>query len=180
MKGIVFTEFLEMVESKFGLETVDHIIYNSNLKSNAIYTAVGTYDYNEMTALLISLSDKTDIAVNGLLYAYGVYFFGMLEKKHPYIFQMYKSPLDFLSAIESHIHTHVRKIYPDAELPVFDIVNKTATGITMIYKSERGLYMFAKALIEKTFDHYRKSSSVKYELLDSRGKMVKFELSLDE
>ena len=31
MKGIVFTEFLEMVELKFGLETVDKIIENSKL-----------------------------------------------------------------------------------------------------------------------------------------------------
>ena len=34
MKGIVFTEFLELVEDKFGLETVDEIINNSDLKSN--------------------------------------------------------------------------------------------------------------------------------------------------
>jgi len=32
MKGIVFTEFLELVENKFGLEMVDTIILNSNLK----------------------------------------------------------------------------------------------------------------------------------------------------
>ena len=48
MKGIVFTEFLEMVETKFGLETVDNIIENSDLKSEGIYTSVGTYDFNEM------------------------------------------------------------------------------------------------------------------------------------
>ena len=30
MKGIVFTEFLELVENKFGLEMVDTIILNSN------------------------------------------------------------------------------------------------------------------------------------------------------
>ena len=31
MKGIVFTEFLEMVEDNYGLETVDYIIYKSEL-----------------------------------------------------------------------------------------------------------------------------------------------------
>ncbi len=31
MKGIVFTEFLELVEHKFGLEVVDEIIEKSNL-----------------------------------------------------------------------------------------------------------------------------------------------------
>ena len=31
MKGIVFTEFLEMVEDQFGLETVDDIIEAADL-----------------------------------------------------------------------------------------------------------------------------------------------------
>ena len=36
MKGIVFTEFLEMVEEKFGLEVVDYIIESSELASEGI------------------------------------------------------------------------------------------------------------------------------------------------
>ena len=48
MKGIVFTEFLELVEDKFGLETVDEIIQKSDLESNGIYTSIGTYKFSEM------------------------------------------------------------------------------------------------------------------------------------
>jgi hypothetical protein len=33
MKGIVFTEFLDLVEDKFGLEVLDKIITQSNLES---------------------------------------------------------------------------------------------------------------------------------------------------
>ena len=40
MKGIVFTEFLEMVEEKFDLETLDKIIINSKLPSEGVYTSV--------------------------------------------------------------------------------------------------------------------------------------------
>ena len=42
MKGIIFTEFLDLVEEKFGLEMVDKIIEQSNLDSGGIYTSVGT------------------------------------------------------------------------------------------------------------------------------------------
>ena len=52
MKGLVFTEFLEMVESKFGLEVVDNIIEHSELPSGGVYTSVGTYDFNEMLSLI--------------------------------------------------------------------------------------------------------------------------------
>jgi len=42
MKGIVFTEFLDLVEEKFGMEMVDKIITQSELESEGAYTAVGT------------------------------------------------------------------------------------------------------------------------------------------
>ena len=77
MKGIVFTEFLEMVESTFGLETVDYIIENSNLESEGIYTSVGTYDFIEMVNLITKLSEKVKIPVNTLVYEYGKYFFNV-------------------------------------------------------------------------------------------------------
>jgi hypothetical protein len=73
MKGIVFTEFLEMVEDTFGLETTDTIIENSKLPSEGIYTSVGTYDFNEMVSLLTSLSEEVNIPANDLLYTFGLY-----------------------------------------------------------------------------------------------------------
>ena len=42
MKGLVFTEFLEMVESKWGLATVDRVIQGAALPNNGAYTSVGT------------------------------------------------------------------------------------------------------------------------------------------
>ena len=56
MKGIIFTEFLDMVEAQFGLAVVDEIITNSKTLHQGIYTSVGTYDFNEMISLLVALS----------------------------------------------------------------------------------------------------------------------------
>ena len=43
MKGVVFTEFLEMVEQKFGMEMVNALIENNELSTDGVYSAVGTY-----------------------------------------------------------------------------------------------------------------------------------------
>ena len=59
MKGMVFTEFLEMVEEKFSPEMAERIIESSELKSSGVYTTVGTYDHHEMITLVISLSRET-------------------------------------------------------------------------------------------------------------------------
>ena len=177
MKGIVFTEFLEMVEETFGLETVDYIIYKSELKSEGVYTSVGTYDFFEMLSLISNLSEKVKIPVPELIYAYGLYFFNVLLRNHSNIIALYASPLDMLASVENHIHIEVRKLYPGAELPTFKIVKKEEKFMEMIYYSDRGLYMFAKALIEKTFEHFDKNASINYKLLKEDGTEVLFLIS---
>ena len=48
MKGIVFTEFLDLVEAKFGAEVLEEMLDAADLKSGGAYTAVGYYDHAEM------------------------------------------------------------------------------------------------------------------------------------
>ena len=177
MKGIVFTEFLEMVEASFGLETTDNMIENSNLPSEGIYTSVGTYDFNEMVSLITSLSEEVKIPANDLIYTFGLYLFDSLGKAHPEVIKSYNSPLALLYSIEDHIHVHVQKLYPEAELPTFKILEKTNTSISMIYSSSRGLYRLAHGLIEKCFEHFNGSATIEYELLKEDGTEVKFDVT---
>jgi len=83
MKGIVFREFLEMVESKFGYEVVDQIIEKSNLRSKGAYTSVGTYPHGEIFELVKQLSLILNIEEDKLFTAYGAYVFGSFLIAHP-------------------------------------------------------------------------------------------------
>ncbi|RNC89653.1 MAG: hypothetical protein ED555_09310 [Allomuricauda sp.] len=179
MKGIVFAEFLEMVEDEFGLETVDAIIEASDLESGGAYTAVGTYEFNEMVSLLKSLNARVQIPIDDLIYAFGHYLFNSLGKAHPEVIKSYTSPIGLLYSIEDHIHVHVKKLYPDAELPTFKILEKTDTSISMVYASSRGLYRLAHGLMEKCFEHFNASATVNYELLKEDGSEVKFDIVQD-
>lgn len=176
MKGIVFTEFLEMVETVYGLETVDNIIEKCELPSQGVYTAVGTYDFNEMVSLIQSLTDEVGLSANDLIYAFGQYLFEGLVKTHPEVIKSYTSPLGLLYAIEDHIHVHVLKLYPDAQLPNFKILEHTEHSLSMVYQSSRGLYRMAHGLIEKTFENFGKQATVTYELLKEDGTEVKFDI----
>lgn len=176
MKGIIFTEFLEMVETEFGLEVLDTIIEDSDLHSGGVYTSVGTYDFQEMVKLLSHLSETVELPMGDLLYAFGQYLFASLGRVHPEVIKSYKSPIELLNSIEDHIHVHVRKLYPDAELPSFRILEKTDHSISMIYSSSRGLYKLAHGLIEKTFEHFNGSAQISFELLKEDGTEVKFDI----
>ena len=90
---------------------------------------------------------------------------------------MYKTPMDMLESVENHIHVEVRKLYPGAELPTFKIVTRNDDFMEMIYYSDRSLYMFAKGLMEKTFEHYNKNATVEFELLKENGTEVRFLIS---
>lgn len=174
MKGIVFTEFLDLVENKFGLEMVDEIIQKSDLESEGIYTSVGTYKFSEMLQLLQHLSTNTGISIDDLLLVYAEHFFSVLEDSYPGLLATYKDPIEMISSIENHIHIEVRKIYPDAELPTFEVVEKTDDTLVLIYKSSRAMHHFGLGLMNKTFEHFNSTASIVLEKLKDDGTEVKF------
>jgi len=174
MKGIVFTEFLDLVEDKFGLEMVDHIISNSELESEGVYTSVGTYKFSEMLQLLQHLSARTEISIDDLLLVYAEHFFSVLEDSYPGLLATYKDPIEMISSIENHIHVEVRKIYPDAELPTFEVVEKTNDTLIMIYKSSRAMHHFGLGLMNKTFEHFNSTATIDLEKIKEDGTEVRF------
>lgn len=179
MKGIVFTEFLEMVEGKFGLEMVDTIIHQCQLNSNGIYTSVGTYNFAEMLKLLQSLSYNTDISIDQLLLTYGEYFFNSLKTSYPDLLKSYNDPIELLASVENHIHIEVLKIYPDAELPTFEMIDKSAKSLTMIYKSSRSMHHFALGLMNETFKYFNTSSNIKMKKIKEDGTEVRFIIKME-
>jgi len=72
MKGVIFTEFIELVESTYGESMVDAILESADLPSGGVYTSVGTYDHREIVSLVGELSTKTGTPVPDLLKIYGV------------------------------------------------------------------------------------------------------------
>jgi hypothetical protein len=174
MKGIVFTEFLDLVEDKFGLEMVDNIIENSDLESNGVYTSIGTYKFSEMLQLLQHLSANTNISIDDLLLVYAEHFFSVLAQSYPGLIESYKDPIEMLASIENHIHVEVRKIYPDAELPSFEVLEKTDNSLIMNYKSSRAMHYFGLGLMNKTFEHFNASATIKMEKIKEDGTEVKF------
>ncbi|NRB60291.1 MAG: heme NO-binding domain-containing protein [Winogradskyella sp.] len=174
MKGIIFTEFLELVEEKFGLEMVDTIISESNLESDGVYTAIGTYEFSEMLQLITHLSENTDIAVDDLLLVYAEHLFAVLVNSYPTLVEHYKSPMDLLASIENHIHVEVKKIYPDAELPSFKLEERTDDKMILVYNSERALYMLGKGLMLETFKLFNVPVNIDYEKINEEGTEVRF------
>ncbi len=154
MKGIVFTEFLELVESQFGLDVVDEIIEGTDLPSGGAYTAVGTYEYTELLGLVGALSARTATPVSTLVHTFGKHLFGRFVVSYPFIVDHISTTADFIDKVEGLIHVEVRKLYPDARLPTIEFRRVDDHNAHVEYKSDRPFADLAVGLIEACAEHF--------------------------
>ncbi len=178
MKGIVFTEFLEMVEDRFSPEITDRIIEASDLPSRGAYTAVGTYDHTEMVRLVTELSAVTGATVPSLLHTFGKHLFGRFVALYPQFFHGVESAYSFLEGVDSYIHVEVLKLYPDAELPRFECDSSKPGQLTLIYRSTKRLADLAEGLIQGCIEHFGQTIHIQREdLSGGQGSCVRFLLT---
>jgi len=160
MKGVIFTQFFEMVEDELGFEMVDQLIENTNLSTGGAYTTVGTYDHKELLALTGLLAKLTGLSVNELLVSYGQYLFPRLTNVCPDVIERFSSCFELVAAVDDVIHPEVLKLYPDAELPTFEVVGRDTHSMKVSYKSCRPFAYLAKGLILGASNHYHEEKSV--------------------
>ena len=176
MKGIVFTEFIEMVEQAFSPEVSDRMIDESDLPSGGAYTAVGTYDHREIVNMVVKLSEITGIPTTALTKSFGEHLFKRFLVLYPDFFRGVPSAIDLLANIEDVIHAEVRKLYPDAELPRFEVMRPESDSLALTYHSERHLGDLAEGLITACVAHYGQPMSLTREDLAEPGQPVRFTL----
>ena len=178
MKGIIFTEFLEMVDDAFSPETTEQIIANADLPSGGAYTAVGTYDHAEIVALVGNLSAEPGVEVPDLVRTFGCHLFGRFVDGFPHFFEDMDDAFSFLESVEGHIHTEVRKLYSDATLPKLTCSRPQPDTLVLLYESERGLADVAHGLIEGCFKHFGETITLSREdLSGGAARQVRFEIT---
>ncbi len=176
MKGFVFTEFLEMVEDKFGFDVADKIVTESHLPSGGVYTSIGTYPHTEIVTLVVKLSEVTEIPVPDLLQVYGHHLFFLFSKSHAQFFEDVSGSFDFLEKIDNYIHVEVKKLYPEAELPKFEI-ERDDSKMEMIYMSSRKMSDLALGLIKGCLEYYEEKADIKMDNVKEDGSVVKFTIA---
>lgn len=177
MKGLVFREFLEMVEKEFGYSVADTIIEKSAVSGKGAYTTVGTYPHHELVALVTELSIETRISKEDLLYQFGKYLFSLFQKRYPSFFEGKSNSFELLEDVEKTIHVEVLKLYPGAELPAFDCKVLNSSEMTMLYKSGRRLSDFAAGLIDACLTYFNEKASVEKKDISGDGSMVLFTIT---
>ncbi len=169
MKGVVFTEFMEMVDTRMGEAMLDDIITRAELPNDGAYTAVGTYDHAELVHLVVALSEVTGSPVPALIHLFGEHLFSRFAISYQSMFQGADHAFDFLERVDRVIHVEVRKLYPDAELPTLHCERPAPGQLTLLYSSPRGFGDLAEGLIQGCIKHFDAPIAVRRENLDKEG-----------
>ncbi len=154
MKGVVFTEFLSFVESKFDILMVDNLITATKPSSKGAYTAVGTYDAGELIAMIVELSKRVNVEVSELAKLFGGHLFNHFAVAHAATLGHVETTEQLLASVENRIHVEVRKLYPDAELPTLEFNQIDDTTAEMRYSSSRPFADLAEGLISAAIRHF--------------------------
>lgn len=174
MRGLVFTELIEFVEEALGHNVSDKMIKEAKLDNNGVFTQGGSYEFDDLVKLVVSLSNITGKEVGELLYVFGEHMFERLVLLYGKEIDSKGSSIEFIDNVENVIHVEVRKLYPDAELPIFQTIEKGKDHLVIIYISNKRLEEFAHGLIDGCAKYFGELLDITYKTVDEDSHKVKF------
>lgn len=176
MKGVIFTEFLEMMEDLMGLEFTNQVIENAHLENKGAYTSVGFYQHQDIIKLMESLNHYVKNPRNMLLKSYGELFFYRLSAKYPQSLKKYGSTFNFLQQAPQLLDQEIRKLEPQASIPDIKTELLSPYSLHLYYYSEEKMSYLLEGLIHGCIGQFEEQISLKRENLDSEEKKVRFVL----
>ena len=152
MKGIVFNLLERVVEDTHGEETWDRLLDDAGLEG--AYTSLGSYPDDDFMRLVDAASSALDKPQEEIVRWFGRRALAVLAAKYPRFFTPHESTRPFLLTLNHLIHPEVRKLYPGADVPVFDFDTSQQDVLVMGYRSPRRLCSFAEGLVEGAAERF--------------------------
>ena len=177
MKGVIFTEFIEMLELQQSPTFADEVLDSSDLPSGGAYTAVGTYDSAELSMLVRSTAERLQLTERDILREYGRFLFGRLAVLYPELVAGYAGAFPFIERLSWLHYSEVVKLYPDGQFPQFESRIASPGVMTVVYRSHRHLGDLAEGLLQGVLDHFGEAKSIGRRELADDGTAVMFTLT---
>jgi len=165
--GVIFAEFVDFAETRLGARV-----------SAPAFSPTQSYDVGELVVLVARVAGETGMTVPAVLESFGVTLFARFAALYPVFFYEVDSALSLLARIETYVHGEVKKLYPDAEFPRFECVERAPGTLEMTYRSTRPLADVAEGLIRGCIEHFGDAIEVRREdLPGATGCAARFTLT---
>ncbi len=159
MKGLLFTELLEMVEEEFGYNTANAIVLGSHLSSGGIYTASRTYHRAEMSTLFEQLQHHTNLPFEQLAAAFGRHLCRRITQAYP--------------QHKGYVNRIFTMISKRSATPVFQYLSTGNDSLTVLYNPYAKAACLTDGMIKGYLDCLQQLSAVEETIFsDGRRKFV--------
>jgi hypothetical protein len=152
LKGIVFNLLEQCVREEHGEDTWDDLLDAAGVEG--AYTSLGNYEDDEFRALVAAAAHALELSCEEVERWFGRAAMAPLAERYPELFEPHQSTSRFVLTLNDIIHPEVRKLYPGADVPDFDLQTESAHRVTLKYRSPRRMCAFAEGLIEGAAQHY--------------------------
>ncbi len=167
MKGVVFNLLEQVTSQAHGEDAWDDILAAADL--DGAYTSLGSYPDEDLARLVGAEADSLGVPPDDVIRWFGRSALPLLASSYPGFFDSHRSTRDFLLTLNEIIHPEVRKLYPGADVPVFDMAVTDDGRLTMGYGSHKKMCAFAEGLIEGAADHFGERVSIEQARCMNRG-----------
>lgn len=135
------------------------------------YTAHGTYPDADLTALLAGLDTDLAPSPQERLRWFGRSAMPMMRASYPRFFEPHEHTADFLRTLNDLIHPAVRRLYPGADVPVFDVdeADTRTDRIALGYRSHRRLCALAEGFVLGAAAEYGETCALRQDVCMLRG-----------
>lgn len=151
VKGYVFNLLEQIVARDHGEDTWDALLEASEL--DGVYTSLGSYPDEDLMKLVRAAAHALDLPSDDVIRWFGRNALPLFAGRYPQLFEPHDSTRPFVLTLNEIIHPEVRKLYPGADVPVFDFASRNGL-LVMGYRSPRKLCAFAEGLLHGAADHY--------------------------
>lgn len=167
MKGIIFNLLEEVVTQQLGADTWDALLDAAEL--DGAYTSLGSYPDADLLALVAAASAALDKPADDVVRWFGVHAIPLLVRKYPALFERHQTTRPFLLTLNGIIHPEVRKLYPGADTPEFEVDDKAAETLVLGYQSKRRLCALAEGMIQGAAAHFGETVTIGHTVCMKRG-----------
>lgn len=167
MKGIVFNLLEEIVATQYGEDTWDDLLDDTGLDGS--YTSLGNYADEDLMRLVAAASARLELPADDVVRWFGRNATPIFKRQYPELFTPHNSTLPFVLTLNEIIHPEVRKLYPGADVPVFDFDTSSDDVLVMSYSSARKLCAFAEGLLQGAGDVFGEEVAISQPTCMNRG-----------
>ncbi|WP_372751431.1 heme NO-binding domain-containing protein [Labilibaculum sp.] len=177
MKGIFFTELLEMTEKEYGIDITEKIIAELGVGNNGVYEATYDYPYTQFVEMCDILSNEVKNSVSDLVKNFGEYLFSRLVILFRPDFAGNTDVFEFLGQIDDFIHHSIQERFTKVEIPRFKAIQINDSTFQISCQSEEVLIDLAIGLFMGCQRFFNEELTLKTEFISKRSKLVCFTLS---